>query len=198
MWLVADLFERYTTKVAKTFFRLTALEAEANRKALHDYRERRHVRPAEPPETVAAQPCEAPKAAAVPESAPVPADTMAAPLEELPQPVAQPTIEPTVSMAEADTESSRELPMGVRADVVSDWAQKLSTADPDAAADLVEKLRKDKKVRVPELQWIAVDVLDEEPTVRKKADHLTALRERLARAAARAPSSPDAGLAAPA
>mgnify|MGYP001800285382 CR=1 FL=1 len=87
-----------------------------------------------------------------------------------------------------------ELPMGVRGDVVSAWVERLTSAAPGEVADLTETLRKDKKVRVPELQWIAVGVLHEEPAVRKKADHLSALREKLASPAGRSASAMDGPL----
>ena len=37
MWFIADLIERYTNNVAKTFVKLAAREAEANRRALEDF-----------------------------------------------------------------------------------------------------------------------------------------------------------------
>lgn len=68
------------------------------------------------------------------------------------------------------------MPMGVRGDVVARYIDAFSRAGQDEVAGLLERLRKDKKVRVAELQIIAADLLEEEPAVRKKADHLNALR----------------------
>ncbi|WMS42742.1 hypothetical protein RDV64_22245 [Acuticoccus sp. MNP-M23] len=158
MWFIADLFERYTTRVSKTFLKIAAMEAEANKSALEKQREEREARNLESParallmrdplsgrrdEIKAAE--QAALAASAPRSIPViPADG--------------------------------EMPMGVRGDVVLAWAERLTSAERREIPAMLEKLRKDKKVRVPELQMICAKALGEAPQLRKKPEHLAALK----------------------
>lgn len=174
MWFIADLYQRYTNSVANAFLRIAALEAEANRRALERQRTRRqasgliveerevYVRPA----MVHPESGEALTEAHAKEMAIATVEAVRA------EPAKRPCV---IEKATA----VRELPMGVRADVVAKWLERFAAAGEADAAALVAKLSKDKKVRVAELQFIAADLLDEEPTHRKKADHLAAIRHYL-------------------
>lgn len=158
MWFIANIFERYTSNVAKTFIKLAAMEAEANRKALEEIRARRQSRSVVLPDRSLTVPT-----------------TFAAQRQTILMPV-----QPPVARAGRDPQARIEavlanLPAGVRGDVVARWVEVLAAADGDEAKVLLERLGKDKKVRVPELQVIVADVLDEAPTFRKKDEHLTLL-----------------------
>jgi len=181
MWFIADLFERYTSNVARTFMKLAAREAEASQRALDDLRARRKrqlVRHEEPglhlpapmvhPHTGEALTAESAKRGAVhlPDAAAGAGGERAAdPGEHL---------RARVRAALAD------LPMGVRGEVIVRYVDELTGAtSPEETAALIEKLRKDKKVRVAELRIIVSAVLDQEPAVRKKADHVAVLRRAM-------------------
>ncbi|MEM8856393.1 MAG: hypothetical protein AAGD34_22055 [Pseudomonadota bacterium] len=154
MWFIADFFERYTNRVAKTFIRLAALEADADRKAQEAAREARRLK---------YRAGEAVKATRDP--LPVIANAR----HEHANPTRAEASAPQGIPALTD------VPMGVRGDVVAHYLAAFKSAN-GSATGLVEKLRKDKKVRVAELQLIASKVLDEDPTTRKKGEHLDALR----------------------
>lgn len=166
MWFIVDIFERYTTGVAKTFLRLAALEADASSRARAQKRSLRH-RAIEATEDVredfareaAEAPATEPEVAALSEVTPDPA--------------------PAAPKAEDKTELA--VPMGVRGDTVIKWVDTLSKAERRDVADLLEKLRKDKKVRVAELQMIVSEVTCEAPIHRKKADHLAVLKSHFGR-----------------
>lgn len=72
-----------------------------------------------------------------------------------------------------------DLPMGVRGDVVVAYVDSFVGAGHETTAHLIDRLRKDRKVRVAELERIVAAVLDEAPRKRPKADHLAVLRRRL-------------------
>ncbi|XWN31827.1 MAG: hypothetical protein ROR55_01540 [Devosia sp.] len=154
MWFIADIFERYTNRVAKTFIRLAALEADADRKAQEAAREARRLKYRA-------------------------GEAVKATREPLPVIANARHEHATPKRGEADAPSGipalADVPMGVRGDVVAQYVAAFEGAN-GSATGLVEKLRKDKKVRVAELQIIAARVLDEAPTPRKKGEHLDALR----------------------
>lgn len=164
MWFIADLFERYTTRVSKTFLKIAAMEADAKKTAQEKRREEREARNLESParallmrdpltgnrDSIQAES----KAALAAANAPASVATVVA--------------------------AASEMPMGVRGDVVLAWAERLTSAERREIPAHLEKLRKDKKVRVPELQMICVKALGEAPQVRKKAEHLGALKVRFA------------------
>ncbi|MBJ3777646.1 hypothetical protein [Acuticoccus mangrovi] len=146
MWFIADLLERYTSSVAKTFLRFAAPDASP------------------PREDAAAAPKHEHDS---PRAEPAPAAPMA---------VAEAT-PAAVEPAAAEEAGAIIVPMGVRGEVVSLYVAEFGACgSPADGVGLVEKLRKDKKVRVPELQVIAAEVLQEAPTPRKKAEYLDALR----------------------
>lgn len=174
MWLVADLFERYTTNVAKTFLKIAAMEAEANRRALDTYRARRVARSGL---VTADAPLETRAPLVHPHSGEALSADAPAPVLHVPERERGPVSEAPVLVERPALVA--ELPMGVRADVVARWCECLAGAASGEMSALLERLRKDKKVRVPELQFIAAGVLREEPQMRKKADHLAALRQHL-------------------
>lgn len=168
MWFIADVFERYTTRVAKTFFRLTMMEVEGSRRAWANAYARPEgggFRLPDPQAKPRTPPVEGPADGAPEAAAASPAARGA---------VSEPCAVKVPSAIRAFTRSK--LPMGVRGEVVARYIQAFCSAGPGEAADLVERLRKDKKVRVAELQIIVADLLEEEPTLRKKGDHLAALR----------------------
>lgn len=174
MWFIADIFERYTTGVAKTFLRVAALEADATRRISA---ERRAVRrqahvdvPQERQQVAAPEVLAAPEPVAAPVAEPIPEPVAVAPSAPADAPVVAQAAAPTGDMPTGD------MPMGVRADVVVKWVETLGKAERREAAELLEKLRKDKKVRVAELQMIVSGVLCEAPTYRKKDEHLALLR----------------------
>jgi hypothetical protein len=160
MWFIANIFERYTTNVAKTFIKLAAMEAEANRRALDEIRARRQARALITPE----------RSLNVPPS--FVAERRGIVLPE-PAPVAVAAVGRDAA-ARVETVLAS-LPSGVRGDVVARWVETFATAGEAEVRDLLERLAKDKKVRVPELQVIVADVLDEAPTFRKKDEHLALL-----------------------
>lgn len=158
MWFIADIIERYATGMAKTIKGLAGPEAaaEPNPAAIRARRQDDGL-------IVPDREEDAFEAVAVEAPAQAPAPVVVAA-------VAEP--EPTVA--------GREMPMGVRGDVVVKWVRIFAAAERREMADLVEKLRKDKKVRVAELQMICVETLGETPQIRKKGEHLAVLRGHFA------------------
>ncbi|MCF3935512.1 hypothetical protein L1787_19150 [Acuticoccus sp. M5D2P5] len=165
MWFIADLFERYTNSVAKTFFKMTALEPTADRNAAEQERLKQRAQ-----RCTVAEPDDEARAEA--EAAVAAERVKDAPRHEHEAP----------RRAEVEVNGETvEMPMGVRGDVVLQYRDAFEAVSPGAeGAALVEKLRKDKRVRVAELRMISACVLNEEPTVRKKPEHLDALRARVA------------------
>jgi hypothetical protein len=162
MWFIAGIFERYTATVARTFIKLAAMEAEANRKALDEIRARRQARTIIVP---------AP-------SLNVPPPLVAEPSFLLPDEAIHAARHGEAGRRDADARVAAvlaALPSGVRGDVVARWVETFATADPAEVRELLVRLGKDKKVRVPELQVIVADVLEEAPTFRKKDEHLALL-----------------------
>ncbi|WP_108659136.1 hypothetical protein [Acuticoccus kandeliae] len=165
MWFIADLFERYTNSVAKTFIKMATMEATATRNAIEQERLRQRAQ-----RCTIVEPDE--EARAEVESAAV-AEAKEAPRHEHDAPLRAESAAP----AEFDGAATVDMPMGVRGDVVLQYAAAFEGVSPgEDGAALVEKLRKDKKVRVAELRMITACVLGEEPTVRQKPEHLAVLR----------------------
>ena len=127
-----------------------------------------------------------PVEATVAEAAPAPVETAAAapatsvPLTEVSAPEepveAGPVVAEAAPEAPAEVAPKAEIPMGVRGDVVIRWLSAFAKAERREMPDLLEALRKDKKVRVPELQIICAEALGEPPQHRKKSEHLDVLR----------------------
>jgi hypothetical protein len=179
MWFLTNLIERYTNNVAKTFVKLAAMEAEANRRALEEYRARRRnqvddsreglfMRPAmvhpHTGETLTAE-CAQANAVHVPQDL-----RRDGPIERE---------DPADALKARARASLKHLPMGVRGDVVVAYVNAFIGAQDEEVGRLLDKLSKDKKVRVAELEIIVSAALDEEPQKRKKADHVARLRRRL-------------------
>jgi len=177
MWFITDLIERYTNNVAKAFMKLAAMEAEANKRALEALRDRRRrqvtgggkllTRPALV-DPHSGKPLRA--GGDEPAAVHVPAGL---------EPVRTDQREDPREFLKARIRALTELPMGVRGEVVVKYVEGLLGADREAVAALIDKLGKDKKVRVAELQVIVAAVLDEEPEHRRKAEHVAELRRRL-------------------
>ena len=212
MWIIANLYERYIATISRAFIRLASNEAEANRRALNNmHAERRAgassvpsvaghdagianraklvqaVDAADAAEFSSADPAPiiekfAPVAEPVPavEAAPIVGEAVAQVTPEVPAPANRPHLDP-----------NRSFPMGVRGEVVLGWAEALLDATRADVAGLVEKLRKDKRVRVAELRIIAAEVLGEEPQNRKKGEHLAAIRTHLAPEFGKTASAPE-------
>ncbi|MEM0906405.1 MAG: hypothetical protein AAGJ94_03510 [Pseudomonadota bacterium] len=152
MWFIADLFERTTSRMARSLAKFA--------------------------DVYTAPPAAAEKAA--PEAVDLAVETPAGTAIDVvkgDRAAAQATVaevKPAVT-AEVDAAASA-MPRGVRGDVVMKWLAKLGDAERRTVPDLLESLRKDKKVRVAELQMICAEALSEEPQVRKKPEHLAKLR----------------------
>jgi len=159
MWFIADLFERYTTRVSKTFLKIADMEAEANKTAVERRREEREARKLESPARALLM-----------------RDPLIGPNGEM----AATAAAAAPARKSAPVVAPDAMPMGVRGDVVLGWAERLTAAERRDVPALLERLRKDKKVRVPELQMICAIALAEAPQVRKKAEHLAALKVRFA------------------
>lgn len=180
MWFIADLFERYTNNVAKTFIKLAAMEAEANRQALDQIRAKRQRQYAGAGhgELISRPPMVHPRTGE-------PLDARTARRNAVHKPKgfadAQPSeiVDPGALLKKRLKSALTELPLGVRGEVVVKYVDGFIGATESEIGDLLDKLRKDKKVRVAELQMIVAAVLDEEPTMRRKADHLAVLRRHL-------------------
>lgn len=121
---------------------------------------------------------------------PSPEETVKAaaePVTEVPAATSEPVAAEPVAAVAAEPETAppviattAEIPMGVRGDVVVRWIRAFSEGERREMPDLLEKLRKDKKVRVPELQIICAEALGEPPQHRKKSEHLDVLRRHFA------------------
>ncbi|MEM7692926.1 MAG: hypothetical protein AAF318_00630 [Pseudomonadota bacterium] len=174
MWFIADIFERYTTSVAKTFVKLAAMEAEANRRALQEMQARRKGLIVPQREIVTVAPLVHPH-----EGVAITADNA----KDFAVHVPEGDVEEAVAAAgeassinAAAKTAERPMPIGVRGDVVIRWLEMLANAPRKDMAETLEKLRKDKKVRVAELRMICAEALGEPPQQRKKAEHLETLR----------------------
>lgn len=209
MWFLADIFGRYTTNFAKACMRTALMEAEATRRALDGLRARRDRSDslAAPQDVAGAEPVVPPTSDAVP------AEAMAS--AEMSVPSVTPCAdEPAAQVVAAATEAAPvaesapveaapkpvavgQMPMGVRGDVVVKWVNTFAESERRQMPELLEQLRKDKKVRVAELQMICAETLGERPQHRKKVEHLEVLRRHFAPAErARAPMAETMGLAA--
>ena len=200
MRLIVNIFERYTSSVANTFIRLSTVEADANLRTFNELMARRAERSrllmggAETRSRPALLSAGGPSAGACAAGpgAPEPrlADfrppaasairvatrkDVAAALdeEEKARRRAMALAARTRDAIRAGTTSA--FPLGVRVDVVLKYVEALRSASA-SPREILEKLRKDKKARVAELQFIAAEVLCEEPIARRKAEHLEALR----------------------
>lgn len=197
MWFIADLFERYTS-FTKSLVKIASAEADATRNALLRLRDRRSHHETMLPPDVAADQAPAKSVAAgeavtetvaVSETVTV-SETVAvseavhetvvetetvAIMEAAPEPVAEPA-----PVAAETTAPPAAMPMGVRGDAVLKWVALLAEAERRQMPDLLEALRKDKKVRVAELQLICAETLGEVPQPRKKVEHLETLRRHFA------------------
>lgn len=180
MWFIADLIKRYTNNVAKAFVKLAMKEAEANRRALEEMRERRRRQyaGAERRQLVARPPIVHPHS-----GEPLTAKNATNSPVHMPQGFARPQPakreDPAALLRSRLKAALTELPMGVRGEVIVKYVDGLIGADRNAIAELLDRLEKDKKVRVAELQVIVAAVLDEEPTMRMKAEHIAILRRHL-------------------
>lgn len=205
MWFITEFLERQTRNFAKTVARVAAMEMEANRRALAEFRTRRAIsqglilpdRSLCVPLAIATEPrvlllpdangparasafahlVEAQEARdadiALIETA-RPGDVLAAIAQ-----VEAGDVLAAIAEADAGTHVPAAIPMGVRGDVVAKYIAAFAGTSGSDAGALIERLRKDKKVRVPELQLIAAAVIGEDTTIRRKAEHLDALRRQL-------------------
>jgi len=182
MWFIADLFERYTTSVAKTFVKLAVMEAEANQRALASLRARHRRRDLILPDrTLHVEPSIVhPHSGAALTSHDAPEHAIHTVEGELDAEVAGAReaagMMETIARSADPAAMHHAMPMGVRGDVVVRWLTLFAEAERRDMAGLLEKLRKDKKVRVAELQMICAEALGESPQTRKKAEHLAVLK----------------------
>lgn len=201
MWFIANIFERYTTSFANACMKIAVAEADATRRALENLRSRRdhndrrtasqdaaQQMPVETAPAAIPEPAPEPEFVASPAPAPEPVLVTApaepevlvtAPVE--PEPLVTAPAEPEPVAVEAVAAPAAippatAMPMGVRGDVVVRWLKMFAEAERRQMPDLIEALRKDKKVRVPELQMICAEALGEVPQHRKKGEHLDVLR----------------------
>lgn len=181
MWFFAEFLERYTRNIARSIMRVAATEVEANRRALANLgiignTPNRLILPERqvtvPPAFVAERRAVASAEVAPPE--------FAAASDTLDVGAADAALRGADEAKVAKTLLTLEaMPMGVRGELVLQYIERLSQASAQEAGALIDKLSKDKKVRIAELQLIVADVLGEEVTRRKKTDHVDALREAL-------------------
>ena len=183
MWFFTDLLERYTRSLARSVWPSSGGDEDASRRpvgmSLTREPENGLILPERaltpPPPFVAErrQPVRADDAPAAPaeDAAPVDVAPEAAPAgtEAADEAVAAPRAPVAVEA----------MPVGVRGELVVRYSDALQRASAREAAGLVDKLGKDKKVRIAELQLITAEVLGEAVTRRTKAEHLSALRESL-------------------
>lgn len=176
MWFFAEFLERYTRNIARSIMRVAATEVEANRRALaqlglmgnvpnHLILPERQV--TVPPAFVAERRAVASAEVTPPEFASLADDAAArdTALREADE------IKVAKTLLTLDT-----MPMGVRGELVLHYIDQLGQASRQDAGALIDKLSKDKKIRIAELQLIVADVLGEEVTRRKKTEHVDALR----------------------
>ena len=170
MWFIANIIERYAPGMAKTFTKLANAEAdtEPQTPAIKARREADGliVPDRDDGDCAVLERVDVEVAVVEPAAAAVPEPAIAAPAKPLPAVL---TSAPKVAPA-------GQLPMGVRGEVVMKWLGILAVAERREMADVIEKMRKDKKVRVAELQIICCEALGETPQFRKKAEHLAVLR----------------------
>lgn len=172
MWFIANIIERYASGMAKTFTKLANAEAETEPQtpAIKARREANGLivpdREDNDADCAVLERVTVEVAVVEPVAAMAPEPAAAAPARPAPAVL---TSAPKVAPARA-------LPMGVRGEVVMKWLGILAAAERREMADVLEKMRKDKKVRVAELQIICCEALGEPPQFRKKAEHLAVLR----------------------
>lgn len=176
MWIIADIFERCANGIVKAFTQNAKAEADAEQVEKQRLRIRAQLHGA-----IASTQDAAPEQAASPAVAAIAPETAvvveAAPVEAMPAaPLVVVSEAAPAETAPAPTETAPAMPMGVRGDTVVRWCEALATGERRQMPDLLERLRKDKKVRVPELQLICAEVLGEAPQHRKKGEHLDVLR----------------------
>lgn len=194
MWFFTEFFERYTRNLARSLQRMATLEVEASRHAAQAVRRQNTV--ILPERQLTVPPTFAAERRDLVRSRELAAD-IAQPGEEVSaQERAKALAETAKALVEADKAAAQKtlrsldaMPAGVRGEVVLKWIATLTTTPRGEASRLLERLEKDKKVRVAELQIIAADVVGEPVTMRRKADHLETLRRHLAPRAAPAPAS---------
>ena len=204
MWFITEFLERTTRTFARTVLKVAQLETEAQRKALSEARARRALtgglilpeRALCVPASLALEPRVVPLEGELPEPqsalAHLAEATIAADREAAALAAAKPgdvlaaiahagsvvgTFEEPLTVALEI--AGKPLPVGVRGDVISRYLSAFALTSGAENAALIEKLRKDKKVRVAELQLIAAQVLGTEIVMRKKGEHLEALRRQL-------------------
>ncbi|WP_420391723.1 hypothetical protein [Acuticoccus sp.] len=187
MWFFTEFFERYSRNLARSIKRMTAMEADANRNVVARVGIRRDgANGLILPERSLCVPA--------PVTTPSRGQVAASRIDEAGDNTAGEAGRALRDAGAGEVASALNaldaMPQGVRGEVVLKYIAALGGAGPRQAAELLEKLRKDKKVRVAELQLIAADLLGEDVTIRRKADHMEALRRRLAPAEPRREPAP--------
>lgn len=181
MWFFTEFLERYTRNIARSFLRIAAVEVDANRQVVSGIGLTRDgknglVMPDRSlcvPPTIVAEPRAVLASGLVPEDLVVAAAALEAERAAALVTADEAMVARTIAGLDA-------MPPGVRGAVVFRYIDAFAAAPSRDAAALIEKLRKDKKVRVAELQLIAAEVLADEVVIRrKKAEHLDVLRRHL-------------------
>ena len=167
MWFLAEFLERYTRNIARSVMRVAAAEMEANQRAISGIGLARDRNAMILPERSANVP-----AHAVSERRAAPVAAEVGPLSEKPVPVRAPATKTLITM--------ETMPVGVRGDLVMRYIEQFSEAASAEAGELIDRLGKDKKIRIAELQLIVADVLGEPVTRRTKTEHCDALAACLA------------------
>jgi len=141
MWFIADLIERYTNNVAKTFVKLAAREAEANRRALEDLKARRRTHYAGSAEKQLVTP---PPIVHPHSGEPVTAADAGTGAVHVPKGFARPQLaereDPATLLRNRLKSALTELPMGVRGDVIVRYVDLLIGADRHALEETIDRL----------------------------------------------------------
>lgn len=180
MWFFTEFLERYTRNIARSIVRVATAEVEANRRVLANAFSREQINRLILPERDLTVP-----PAFVAERRAVHGAEVAPP-ELAHAGGALDVAKADAALRDADEAKVAktlialdELPVGVRGDLVLKYVEAFAAAPAVEAAALIDKLSRDKKVRVAELQIISAQVLGEAVTRRTKSGHYDAIREHL-------------------
>lgn len=176
MWFLSEFLERYTRNIARSVMRVAAAEMEANRNAISGVGlardKNRMILPERGSNAASTSEVERRASGSPVPTVPQAAAEAAVPLSEAPQAKSPKCAKTLITM--------ETMPVGVRGDLVMRYIEAFSEASSSQAAVLIDKLSKDKKVRIAELQLVVADVLGEAVTRRTKTEHCEVLYRRLA------------------
>ncbi|RAH99332.1 hypothetical protein DLJ53_22615 [Acuticoccus sediminis] len=177
MWFFTEFLERYTRNFTRSIMRMAAAEFEANQRVASGITLARDGNNMILPErSLNVPPAYVPERRAA-------ASTDAAPAADAHQEALQPA--ENAHHARSEPKPARRLitlatmPVGVRGELVLRYIEAFGETPAAEAEALIDRLGRDKKIRIAELQLIVAEVLAEAVTRRTKTEHLDALRLRL-------------------